>query len=73
MTHKKRLTIKEKFPYIVKLPKGSIGNYGRFNIVKQTRAISTFEHWPNVVRCQHPFILSYTLKNKLKIIESKLG
>jgi len=65
----------EFYPYYVilpvgaKSPTGSI--YKSFDIVKQTKAVSTFSNAVRTVRCSEPFILSVMVKGKTKEIMSR--
>jgi len=71
---RKRLT--EFYPHYVILPVGAVSPtnsiYRKFDIVKQTRAVSTFSNAVRTVRCSQPFILSVMVKGKVKQISSKL-
>jgi len=74
---RKRLTIKQQYPHIIKLPKNAKSPtnsvYGRFDIVKQTKAVNTFSNAALTVRCAEPFTLLVLVGKKIKQLESKVG
>lgn len=74
---KKRLTIAQREPYFVKLPKGAkspTGSiYGTFDIVKQERVVSTFSDAALTVRSAKPFVLTTKVGNgKVRTLISKI-
>lgn len=70
---KQKLEIIKKYPYFVKIPKSAkkCYFYGRFDIVQQTKALSTFSDNPAIVRCQEPFTIKVKIDIKDKLIKSK--
>jgi len=72
---KTKLTRKQKYPYIVKLPKNTPKGYKEFrkyNIVQQIRVLNTFENAELTVRSAEPFIISVEINGKTKQLKSKL-
>jgi hypothetical protein len=71
---KKRLTIAQREPHVVKLPKGSKSPtnsiYKTFDIVKQEAVVSTFSDAGLTVRSRLPFTLSVQVGKKVRTIDS---
>lgn len=70
---RKRVSVKVSEPYYVNIPKNAVhmGFYGKFDIVSQTRAVSTYSDNPHIIRCAHPFTIKVKVRGKEKELISK--
>lgn len=69
-------TEREKYPFVVKLPKGSTSPtnsiYKHFDIMMQTKVVNTYSDIPTTVRCAEPFSLTVKLPSgRIKVLYSR--